>query len=100
MVVLWNDIELSFYNTANLRVDFYEEYSIKAVSNELILYKFTSYKLTTKTENKIMTSKKKTYLAPELTVLGNVEQLTLEANLANSDTPDGVPNSAFPSKPQ
>lgn len=47
-----------------------------------------------------MTSKKKAYLAPELTVHGNVEQLTLESNLANADTPSGVPDSAFPVKPQ
>ena len=43
-----------------------------------------------------MTSKKKTYSAPKLTVHGNVKQLTQQGGLPNADAPNGVPTTAFP----
>ncbi len=39
---------------------------------------------------------KKSYSTPELIVHGDVEQITLQAGLANSDVQPGVPDTAFP----
>ena len=39
---------------------------------------------------------KKPYTTPQLTVHGNVEQITLNGGLPNADTPQGVANTAFP----
>jgi hypothetical protein len=40
------------------------------------------------------TSKQKHYRAPALVVHGDVEDITREANPANADTPEGVPDTA------
>jgi len=42
------------------------------------------------------TSKQKQYRAPALVVHGDVEDITREADLENSDMPDGTPNDANP----
>jgi hypothetical protein len=45
-----------------------------------------------------MEVEKKSYNTPTLTVHGNVEQITLIGGfVAPKDTPQGLPNSAFPS---
>lgn len=41
--------------------------------------------------------KKKTYRTPRMTVHGSVATLTNASNQANSDSPAGTPNSAWPS---
>jgi hypothetical protein len=38
---------------------------------------------------------KKTYETPELTVYGNVEEITLNGHQVNADTPNGNNNTAF-----
>lgn len=40
---------------------------------------------------------KKTYHRPQLTNHGNVETITLQGGIVNSDVPRGAPNTAFPS---
>lgn len=42
-----------------------------------------------------MNTNKKEYTKPELTVHGNVEEITLASNQANRDTPTGNTNTAF-----
>lgn len=44
----------------------------------------------------MMNETKKVYTKPELTIHGNVEEITLASNLANSDVPAGTPGTAFP----
>jgi hypothetical protein len=39
---------------------------------------------------------KQSYGKPELTVHGDVEQITLEAGTTNSDVQPGIANTAFP----
>ena len=46
-----------------------------------------------------MESKRKPYNVPELIILGNIEQITLQGGSANKDVPSGVANSAFPNSP-
>lgn len=41
-----------------------------------------------------MEATKKSYSEPELTVYGNVEEITQNGTLANADTPNGI-NNAF-----
>jgi hypothetical protein len=43
--------------------------------------------------------KLKTYSAPELTVHGDIERITLQGGAANRDMPSGPNNSAFPNSP-
>ena len=38
---------------------------------------------------------KKSYTAPQVITHGNVENITLQGNVANADTPAGTPNTAF-----
>lgn len=38
---------------------------------------------------------KKVYTKPELTVHGDIEKITLNGNLANSDVPNGASSTAF-----
>lgn len=46
-----------------------------------------------------MTSKK-VYLPPELTIHGNVEQITLAASATNADSPEGIADTAYPVRPR
>lgn len=39
---------------------------------------------------------KKPYTKPQLTIHGNVEQITLQGGLPNADIPQGPANTAFP----
>ena len=43
-----------------------------------------------------MNNDKQSYSEPELTVHGDVEQITQEAGSANSDVQPGISNTAFP----
>ena len=38
---------------------------------------------------------KKEYIKPELTIHGDIEKITLNGNLANSDVPNGTSNTVF-----
>jgi hypothetical protein len=40
--------------------------------------------------------KKKVYSTPGLTVFGGVEKITRYGSISNSDSPQGVSNTAFP----
>lgn len=42
------------------------------------------------------TQLKKNYAAPQLTVHGDVAEITLGGSAANRDTPSGNPNTAYP----
>ncbi len=39
---------------------------------------------------------KKDYSKPELTIHGDVEEITLASNATNADSPQGTPSTAFP----
>lgn len=43
-----------------------------------------------------MEENKKTYSKPELTIHGNVEEITLSASSKNTDVPNGNDGTAFP----
>lgn len=38
----------------------------------------------------------KEYIAPKLTILGDVEDITKSADQVNADSPQGIANTAFP----
>lgn len=42
---------------------------------------------------------KKNYAAPQLTVHGDVAEITLQGTARNSDTPEGISNTAYYPKP-
>ena len=43
-----------------------------------------------------MKKTKKTYNTPELTIHGDVEEITLAANVTNADVPRGANGTAYP----
>jgi hypothetical protein len=46
-----------------------------------------------------METKRKPYASPELTVHGDVGEITLQGGASNKDMPTGANNSAFPNSP-
>lgn len=43
-----------------------------------------------------MKQQKKSWTAPRVTVYGDIEKITLQSNQANSDSPLGTADTAFP----